>query len=304
MMQSSSSTTVPHVCALEYRFTGKERDTESGLDYFGARYYGSSMGRFMSPDPSGLEYADPKNPQSLNLYSYVLNNPLHYVDPTGLYCDYSDHNDPSSGFDSSQFDYNSNSGECGTNGGQWVNDAYTHNGADDANRPQEAVSSLTTAPNTPWTLTDFRAMGDAWLQGVLPQQLNYGPWSWESIDMSHNFAVNRARAAYIKAGCPGSGTSANSFAAGHVEAGVDSWGNVVLGQPDYLELQVGGFSGTITGGGDSATFTVTNPMSNSSFNGQSGITGGHSTDNPNGPNGPKHTVMQTFKWTEESLCHQ
>jgi RHS repeat-associated protein len=74
-MQSSSSTTVPHVCALEYRFTGKERDTESGLDYFGARYYGSSMGRFMSPDPSGLEYADPKNPPKLESLQLRLEQP-------------------------------------------------------------------------------------------------------------------------------------------------------------------------------------------------------------------------------------
>ena len=50
-----------------YKFTGKERDTESGLDYFEARQYGSSMGRFMSPDPSGLYYANTDNPQSLNL---------------------------------------------------------------------------------------------------------------------------------------------------------------------------------------------------------------------------------------------
>jgi RHS repeat-associated protein len=74
--------------ATEHHFTGKERDTESGNDYFDARYFGSSMGRFMSPDPSGLFYADPTNPQSLNLYSYVLNNPLVNVDPTGLDCVY------------------------------------------------------------------------------------------------------------------------------------------------------------------------------------------------------------------------
>lgn len=67
-------------------FTGKERDTESQLDYFRARHYASSLGRFMSPDPSGLKYADPKNPQSLNLYSYVLNNPVTFIDPTGLTC--------------------------------------------------------------------------------------------------------------------------------------------------------------------------------------------------------------------------
>ena len=70
--------------ATEHHFTGKERDTESGLDYSGARMYASTMGRFMSPDPSGLVYADPTNPQSLNLYSYVLNNPLKFIDPTGM----------------------------------------------------------------------------------------------------------------------------------------------------------------------------------------------------------------------------
>ncbi len=69
------------------KFTGKERDAESGLDYFGARYYGSSMGRFMSPDwaakATPVPYAKLDNPQSLNLYSYVLNNPLGKADPDG-----------------------------------------------------------------------------------------------------------------------------------------------------------------------------------------------------------------------------
>ena len=67
-----------------YKFTGKERDAESGLDNFGARYDSSQYGRFTTPDPSGLFYADPTNPQSLNLYSYVGNNPLNYVDLDGL----------------------------------------------------------------------------------------------------------------------------------------------------------------------------------------------------------------------------
>ncbi|QHN03179.1 RHS repeat-associated core domain-containing protein [Granulicella sp. WH15] len=74
------------VRSLQSRFTGKERDTESGLDYFGARYYGSNMGRFSSPDPSGLYYANPTNPQSFNLYSYGRNNPLINIDPTGMDC--------------------------------------------------------------------------------------------------------------------------------------------------------------------------------------------------------------------------
>lgn len=63
-------------------FTGKERDAESGLDNFGARYDSSSMGRFMTPDPS-MESVVLRNPQSWNRYSYTLNNPLRYIDPTG-----------------------------------------------------------------------------------------------------------------------------------------------------------------------------------------------------------------------------
>jgi RHS repeat-associated protein len=62
-------------------FTGKERDSESGLDNFEARYLGSSLGRFMSPDPMGGQQDDP---QSLNRYAYVRNNPLKLTDPTGL----------------------------------------------------------------------------------------------------------------------------------------------------------------------------------------------------------------------------
>jgi RHS repeat-associated protein len=70
-----------------YKFTGKERDSESGLDMFGARYYGSSLGRFMTPDwaakPVNVPYAHFGNPQSLNLYSYVQNNPTTMGDPDG-----------------------------------------------------------------------------------------------------------------------------------------------------------------------------------------------------------------------------
>jgi RHS repeat-associated protein len=64
-----------------YKFTGKERDSESDLDNFEARYLGSSLGRFMSPDPMGGHKEDP---QTLNKYAYVRNNPLNLTDPTGL----------------------------------------------------------------------------------------------------------------------------------------------------------------------------------------------------------------------------
>jgi len=71
-----------------YKFTTKERDSESTLDNFGARYFGSSLGRFMSPDPLGILSAETTSPQSLNLYSYVQNNPVNAVDPDGLDCVY------------------------------------------------------------------------------------------------------------------------------------------------------------------------------------------------------------------------
>jgi RHS repeat-associated protein len=103
---------------FQYRphFTGKERDTESGNDYFGARYYASTMGRFLSPDPSGLLAQHPENPQSWNLYVYALNNPLSNLDPNGLDCVYA--NDAGNGVES--IDHDSNSGECGSNGGTWA----------------------------------------------------------------------------------------------------------------------------------------------------------------------------------------
>ena len=65
-------------------FTGKERDAESGNDYFGARYYASSMGRWLSPDRLNLTDDRVVNPaNTLNKYVYGGNNPLKYVDPDG-----------------------------------------------------------------------------------------------------------------------------------------------------------------------------------------------------------------------------
>ncbi len=66
--------------ATNYKYTGQEEDPETGLYYYGARYYDPIIGRFISADTIVPNFADP---QSLNRYSYVENNPLRYIDPTG-----------------------------------------------------------------------------------------------------------------------------------------------------------------------------------------------------------------------------
>jgi RHS repeat-associated protein len=69
----------------DVKFTGKERDAETGLDYFGFRYLSSAQGRWTSPDQP---FADqhPEDPQSWNMYGYVRNNPLAHIDPSGKAC--------------------------------------------------------------------------------------------------------------------------------------------------------------------------------------------------------------------------
>jgi RHS repeat-associated protein len=161
--------------ATEQFFTGQERDQETGNDYFRARYYASSMGRFISPDPSGLTYADPTNPQSLNLYAYVGNNPLAYIDPSGLHWACAS---------ATIVDQNGNptpgSGSSGTQNCQWVNDPVGINDADNlglslfmpqignmssSNSSNTNVAAANPAPNNgvpvhgPWTYGHFCGAG-------------------------------------------------------------------------------------------------------------------------------------------------
>jgi len=80
-MTNSGACSLQRSVSDVYKFTGKERDPESGLDDFPARYFTSSMGRWMTPDIMGGHVEDP---QTLNRYAYARNNPTSLTDPTGL----------------------------------------------------------------------------------------------------------------------------------------------------------------------------------------------------------------------------
>jgi len=109
-------------------FTGDTQDIVAGTYDTENRELNPSQGRWLSPDPAGLQAVDPSSPQSWNRYVYVLNNPLLNIDPTGLDCVYLDN----AGLGVESIDQNSNFEECtgpganGTpNGGFWVEGTFT-----------------------------------------------------------------------------------------------------------------------------------------------------------------------------------
>ncbi|MHB1938946.1 MAG: RHS repeat-associated core domain-containing protein [Acidobacteriaceae bacterium] len=110
--------------ATEHHFTGQIHDQESGNDFFNARYYASTMGRFLSPDPAGMQAVDLEYPQSLNRYAYVQNNPLSFIDPLGLDCVYL--NDAGTGIEKDGVDQSGSSSECGQAGGYWIDGTLTN----------------------------------------------------------------------------------------------------------------------------------------------------------------------------------
>jgi RHS repeat-associated protein len=80
-----ANTSSPWQNRLHLQFTSKERDAETGLDWFNTRYFSGAQGRFTSPD-GPFNDQQSSDPQSWNLYAYSRNNPLRFTDPTGQYC--------------------------------------------------------------------------------------------------------------------------------------------------------------------------------------------------------------------------
>ncbi len=106
-------------------FTGQRQQIAGGLFDFPYREY-SIVGRWISPDPAGLNAVDITNPQSWNRYAYALNNPLRYTDPLGLFCFYGGAGDtPDNDSDPTDYDFGaSGPDDCG-NASQWINTSAT-----------------------------------------------------------------------------------------------------------------------------------------------------------------------------------
>jgi RHS repeat-associated protein len=95
------------------QFTTYERDSETGNDYAMARYYGSRLGRFLSVDPVA---GNTSNPQSLNRYTYVLNDPINLIDPSGRdHCAWDD-----GSADDTEQNGGASQSQCESQGGTWM----------------------------------------------------------------------------------------------------------------------------------------------------------------------------------------
>jgi len=142
-----------------HKFTGKERDAESGLDNFDFRYYASTMGRFMKPDdPFNWNQSDP---QSLNLYGYVSNNPLSRIDPDGHDCVYVDND---SGHITGW-----NSGDCDNSTEEKANSGYYVNGTVD----WSSMSFDQASGSVNFNYTDENGNAGVWsILGVSPISLS------------------------------------------------------------------------------------------------------------------------------------
>jgi RHS repeat-associated protein len=226
-----------HLCVLSAsRYTGKERDSESGNDYFGARYYASSMGRFMSPDPSQLYFADPTNPQTFNLYSYAVNNPLKFVDPTGMHhCVW----DSATGDqDDKPEDGGASEGDCDTQGGTWEDDP--------GDSEPDPVATFQMNSNHP----DAGSVGGA-LCAALPSagvqgysgSLGFLGAPTGSLELVTNYRTGQV----------------SGFAAGGISAG---WNNGVASASGYVGLVSGlkGDNSNYPGGFTSGTIGVSTPV--------------------------------------------
>jgi RHS repeat-associated protein len=306
-MEVSTLMTGSSVCTTtarlsQYKFTGKERDTESGNDYFGARYYASSMGRMMSPDPIGIFVADVTNPQSWNLYSYVMNNPLKFIDPSGEECVWDD-----GSYDASDDKQTGSAGGCTGQGGTFIppsifegvqgNQAGSWSGQASSSIASSWLGASVTVfggPNA--AQQEVNNVVSGFFTGTSPQNIEYQPQDPFTLSFQKSAGMDAINAK-IAANCP---ANSGKVSVGSGEAFVNTLIDGVAGGQgfDTPEAQLGAFNATYTRDGGTASVTVTNPISLNSA-------AYHATTKvgiQNPTSGPMSTVNQTLHIQEGDPC--
>jgi uncharacterized protein RhaS with RHS repeats len=192
------------------------------------------MGRFISPDPSGLDYADQTNPQSLNLYSYVLNNPIALIDPTGLRWDCA------TATVGVQVDANGNpsGGTSSSPSCRWVGDTLDGNAALDVDlssfQPMVTMGNLT--PGQTFT-------------GDFVTAAKYVPMKPKLLDCASDFAHKTSIAGPLQAhgiGTAGAGKFVTDALAGNAFAGLV---DAIRNGPSIVDFLMGGTHMGVGGNG-------------------------------------------------------
>jgi hypothetical protein len=121
---------------------------------------------FMSPDPGWFLEADPTNPQTWNLYSYALNNPLKFTDPAGMYCFYGGDGDaPDNDSDLSEYDFTHSEADCGS---QWIEKSTTITVTPQPSDPAPSCSDFTGPIAPPTGPVSYRQQAQCNSQKSLP----------------------------------------------------------------------------------------------------------------------------------------
>jgi hypothetical protein len=238
----------------------------------------------------------PKDPQSLNRYAYVRDNPTSNIDPTGRDCIYI------SGF--VEFDFGMGDdpeGTCHDAGGTYQLPPNSSNTVADISQPPTVMDD--------WDFLTF------WESGQLPSSINYGPNDGATIRLVNSATFQSVVTQYREMGCPGSANSPATVpgGSGHFEPWLDGYSSPFSGSPNWTLMQVGGFQVNGWTAGSTTTFKIVNGADNSSFTGQStwgpmlnnlpGVhVDPHGNNDPHGSTGPKHNVLQTFTTTAEGIC--
>ncbi|MFY9682135.1 MAG: RHS repeat-associated core domain-containing protein, partial [Candidatus Sulfotelmatobacter sp.] len=250
-------------------WAGISPDTVAGTYDALYRKYNPNQGRWVSPDPSGLNAVDPSNPQTWNRYAYVLNNPLRAVDPLGLDCVYL--SDDASSIEEVDADSDTSPGDCASSGGTHVNGYLTGYGSTDSDGTlnefySNAYSVQNGSPNgmpNPSTLTGFLGYYAFWQLGLGPTNVYYGPGNSATQQMKQTAGVAAARSAYVAAGCPAN--SGPLPTGGHLGPVGDQISAAASGSPNFTEMEVGGFNASASTSNGVTTFNLTNTSGQASF---------------------------------------